>query len=159
MKPSRGSFLDEKQSRRLGVEVWDSTRRPRGRGQVCPPPSWAPRSSTNVLLLLYILLYPRNIRGSHKTTFTPLQPSIPVRSHLGAFSSDLPEGESITVGFYINTMASPMKHEQFTTDFWVHIYQLDGIFSLFDSQYKVLLDVLGDLFDAILFCGVLAELR
>ena len=26
--------------------------------------------------------------------------------------------------------------------------------SLFDSQYHVLLDVLGDLFDVILFCGV-----
>src|SRR3990170_599762 len=60
---------------------------------------------------LYILLYPENIRGSHKTTFPPPQPSVPVRSHLGAFFGDLPEGESITEGFYINTIASPMKRE------------------------------------------------
>ena len=33
------------------------------------------------------------------------------------------------------------------------------LLSLFDSQYKVLLDVLGDLFDVILFCGVFAEIR
>ena len=31
--------------------------------------------------------------------------------------------------------------------------------SLFDSQYKVLLDVLGDLFYVILFRGVFAEIR
>ena len=31
MKPSRGSFLEQTQSRRLGVEVRDATRRPRGR--------------------------------------------------------------------------------------------------------------------------------
>ena len=60
---------------------------------------------------LYILLYPKNMRGSHETTFPPPQPSVPVRSHLGAFSADLPEGESITEGFYINTIASPMMCE------------------------------------------------
>ena len=54
-----------------------------------------------------------------------------MRSHLGAFSGDLMEGELITEGF----------------------------FSLFDSQYKVLLDVLGAVFDVILFCGVFAEIR
>ena len=60
---------------------------------------------------LYILLYPRSIRKSHETTFPPLQPSVPMRSHLGAFSGNLSEGESITEGFYINTIASPMKRE------------------------------------------------
>ena len=82
-----------------------------------------------------------------------------MRSHLGAFSGDLSEGESITEGFYINTIASPMKREYFTTDLWVHRFYLHGLFSLFDSQYKVLLDVLGDLFDVIFFCGVFAEIR
>ena len=111
------------------------------------------------IFLLYILIYPKNFRESHETTFPPPQPSIPVRSHLGTFSGILPEGDSITEGFYINTIASPMKREQFTIDLRVHSQQLDGFFSLFDSQYKVLLDVLGDLFDVILFCGVFAEIR
>ena len=34
-KPSRGSFLEQTQSRRLGVEVKEATRQPRGR-RVCP---------------------------------------------------------------------------------------------------------------------------
>ena len=36
---------------------------------------------------------------------------------------------------------------------------VSGFFSLFDSQYHVLLYVLGDLSDVILFCGVFAEIR
>ena len=65
----------------------------------------------NYFFCLYILLYPGNIEGSHETTFPPPQPSVPMRSHLGAFSGDLSEGESITEGFYINTIASLMKCE------------------------------------------------
>ena len=34
MKPSRGSFLEQTQSRRLGVEVKEATRRPRGSHEV-----------------------------------------------------------------------------------------------------------------------------
>ena len=75
-------------------------RAPHPRGPHGAPPTYFFR--------LYILLYPKNIRGSHETTFPPPQPSVPVRSHLGAFSGDLPEGESIMEGFYINTIASPM---------------------------------------------------
>ena len=62
-------------------------------------------------LRLYILIYPENIREHHGTLFPPPQPSVPVRSHLGAFSGAPPEGASITEGFYINTIASSMKCE------------------------------------------------
>ena len=58
----------------------------RAQGVGAPPPSWAPRSSTDVLLSpIYILLYPRNIRETHETTFPPPQHSVPMRSHLGPF--------------------------------------------------------------------------
>ena len=77
--------------------------RPHPRGPLIAPPTYFFR--------LYILLYTENIQGSHETTCPPPQPSVPVRSHLGAFSGDLPEGESITEGFYINTIASPMMCE------------------------------------------------
>ena len=76
---------------------------PHPRGPLIAPPTYFFR--------LYILLYPENIQGSHETTFPPTQPSVPVRSHLGAFSGAPPEGESIMQGFYINTMASPMMRE------------------------------------------------
>ena len=92
------------------------------RQEGAPPPSWAPRSSTDVLLPPIYTHIPENIQEHHETLFPPPQPSVPVRSHLGAFLDDLPEGESITEGFYINTIASPMKRELFTTDLRVHSY-------------------------------------
>ena len=61
--------------------------------------------------LLYIPTYPENIRDRAKTLFPPPQPSVHVRSHLGAFSGAPPEGALITEGFYINTIASPMMCE------------------------------------------------
>ena len=64
----------------------------RAQGVGAPPPSWAPWSSTDLLLSpIYILLYPENTQGSHETTFPPPQPYVPVRSHLGAFSGAPPE--------------------------------------------------------------------
>ena len=90
MKPSGGSFLEQTQSRRLGVDVKEATRWPRGRRA---------------------LVYPKNIHEHHETLFPPPQPSIPGRSHLVAFSGTPSEGESIMEGFYINTIASPMMCE------------------------------------------------
>ena len=124
---------------------------PHPRGPLVAPPTY--------FFLLYIPMYPETTEKHHETLFPPPQPSVPVRSHLGAFSGALPEGESITEGFYINTIVSPMMCEQFTTDLRVHSYQLDGFFSLIGSQYKVLLDSLGYLFDGIFFCGVVVEIR
>ena len=72
-------------------------------GPVVAPPTYFFR--------LYILIYPENTQERHETLFPPPQPSVPVRSHLGAFSGAPPEGESITEGFYINTIASPMMCE------------------------------------------------
>ena len=57
----------------------------------------------------------------------------------------------------MNTIASPMKREYFTADLRVHSYYLDGFFSLFGSQYRVLLDSLRDLFDVILFAVCLSR--
>ena len=110
MKSLWWSFLDRKQTRRLGVEVRNTTRHPRGRG-AGPHPRGPLGAPPTYFFRLYILLHPRNIRGSHETTFPPPQPSVPVRSHLGAFSGDLSEGELIMKGLYINTIASPMKRE------------------------------------------------
>ena len=77
--------------------------RPHPRGPLIAPPTY--------FFLLYISRYPENIQEHHETLFPLPQPSVPVRSHLGAFSGALPEGASITEGFYIDTIASPMMCE------------------------------------------------
>ena len=76
-----------------------------------PPPSWAPRCSTNVLLPPIYTYVPQTIRYGAKNLIPPPQPSVPVRSHLGACSGAPLKGASITEGFYINTIVLPMKCE------------------------------------------------
>ena len=116
MKPSGELFLEQTQSRRLGVDVKEAARKPRGRGRVYPPgralhPRGPPVAPPTYSFLLYIPTYPQTIRYGAKNLIPPPQPSVPVRSHLGAFSGAPPEGASITEGFYINTIAPPMKCE------------------------------------------------
>ena len=166
MKPSRELFWNKCDPEDL---EWTSrNHREVHEAGGAPTPLGAPSpivAQPTYFFLLYILIYPKNIQEHHETLFPPLQPSVPKRSHLGAFSGAPPKGASITEGLYINSMAPPMMCEQFTSDLWVHSQQLDGFFffslslSLFGSQYKVLLDSLGDLFDVIFFCGVFVEIR
>ena len=69
MKPSGAIFLEQMQTWRLGVEVKQQARRPRGCParplQVgAPPPSWAPRASTDLLLPPIYTHVPWNYRGA-----------------------------------------------------------------------------------------------
>ena len=69
MKPSETRFTHQIRSRRLGPYVKTQKRRPRGRGrahphQARPPPSWAPRSSTDLLLPPIHTHIPRNQPGA-----------------------------------------------------------------------------------------------
>ena len=105
MKPSGELFLEQTWSRWLGVDVKKEARRPRDREARLPP--WArphPRgplaAPLTYFFLLYICIYPKNFQEHHKNLLQPPQPSVPKRSHLGAFSGAPPEGESITEGFY-----------------------------------------------------------
>ena len=77
--------------------------RPLSRGHLGQPPTY--------FFLLYIPMYPENIRTSHENLIPPPQPSVSARSHLRAFVGAPPEGESTTEGFYINTIAFPMSCE------------------------------------------------
>ena len=104
------------------IRVRGVTRNPHGRG-ACPTPwarpppwahppaSWAPRSSTDVLLPpIYTYVSPYD-QGGAKNLIPPPQPSVSTRSQLGACSGAPLEGASTTEGFYINTIAPPMKCE------------------------------------------------
>ena len=106
-----------------------------------PHPRGPHRAPPTYFFHLYILLYPKNIQGGHETTFPPQQPAVPVRSHLGAFSGAPPKGESITEGFYINTIASPMMCEQFRQTFGsIVISQMASSLSLFlNTQFSLIL--------------------
>lgn len=61
--------------------------------------------------LLYIPTYPEAIQEHHENLIPPLQPFVSARSHLGAFTGILLEGESTMEGLSINTKASPMSYE------------------------------------------------
>ena len=68
MKPSGTWFSERTWSRRLGPYVKQPTGKPRGRGRAYPPrarppPSWAPRCSTDVLLPP---IYPRTPERSER---------------------------------------------------------------------------------------------
>ena len=118
-------------------------------------PRGPPVAPPTYFFLLYIPTYPQTIRYGAKNLIPPPQLSVSMRSHLGAGSGAPPERAVITEGFYIITIPSSMKCEQFTSDLRVHSQQLDGFFSLFGSQYRVLPFSCGDLFDVIFFlrCG------
>ena len=73
------------------------------RGAHVAPPTY--------FFLLYIPTYPQTIRDGAKNLIPLPQPSVSARSHLGACSGAPPERASTTEGFYINTIASPMKCE------------------------------------------------
>ena len=63
MKPSGEWFLEQTQSRRLGVDVTKQSRKPWGK-EARPPPSWAPRGSTNLLLSPIYTHIPRKHQGA-----------------------------------------------------------------------------------------------
>ena len=90
-----------------GHEVGGRAYRPRRalhpRGPPVAPPTYS--------FLLYIPTYPQTIRYGAKNLIPPPQLSVSTRYHLGAYSGAPPAGASITEGFYINTIASPMKCE------------------------------------------------
>ena len=109
-------FLEGKQPGRPGVHVRGSTRKPRGRGCAHPPgralhPRGPLVAPLTYFFRLYIPTYPRQIKYGAKNLIPPPQLSVSMRSHLGACSGAPPEGASITEGFYINTIAPPMKCE------------------------------------------------
>ena len=116
MKPSGAIFLDK---RNPGDLEWRSSNergdhegarrapyrwaRPYPRGPLERPPTY--------FFLLYITTYPENIQEHHENLIPPPQPSVSVRSHLGAFADAPLEGESTTEGLYIISKAFPISCE------------------------------------------------
>ena len=118
MKPSQGFFLEQTQSRRLGVDIKEAARRTRGR-VARPPPLWAPRSSTNLLLSpIYTHIpwkHPREPRDHFSTAATFCTREIP---SLGLFR--LSAGGGIDHGGLLH------QHHSLSDDVWVVYHRPSG---------------------------------
>ena len=105
MKPSGELFLEWKQSRRLGVDVREASRKPRGREARLPP--WARPHPHGPLvasltdffrLYIYISIYPKNIGERNRSGVPPLQASVATKNQSGPCSGTLPEWGTLTGG-------------------------------------------------------------
>ena len=103
MKPSGELFLERKQSRRLGVDVREASRKPRGREARHTP--WTrphPRGPLVAPLTdffrLYMSIYPKNIGEQNRSGVPPPQASVATKNQSGPCSGTLPEGGSLTGG-------------------------------------------------------------
>jgi hypothetical protein len=101
MKPSGALFLERMWSRRLGVEVKEASRLPRGWG---PPTRHAPLSRGPLerpptdFFHLYKSIYPKNIEDDNTSRVPPPQASVASKNLSGARYGTLPEGGSLTGG-------------------------------------------------------------
>ena len=103
MKPSGELFLEQTQSMRLGVDIREATRWPRGREARLPP--WARPHPLGPLVApltdffrLYISIYPKNIEEHNRSGVPPPQASVATKNQSGPYSGTLPEGGSLTGG-------------------------------------------------------------
>ena len=96
-KPSGKLFLEQKQSRELGVQAREASRRPRDRGRALHSrgPLVAPPTD---FFHLYIPIYPKNTEANNRAGVPPPQASVATKNLSGAHSGTLPERGSHTGG-------------------------------------------------------------
>ena len=118
----------------------------------CPPILWAPWESTDLLLpAIYTHVPRKHQKRPRKTISTAVTfcirkiPSWSLRRH--------------SAGGGINHGGPLHQHPCPSDELWVVYHRRlgDGFFSLFDSQYQVLLDLLGHLFNVTLFAVCLSR--
>ena len=103
MKPSGELVLERKQSRRLGVDVREASRKPRGR-EARPTPLGVPHPHGPIaapltdFFRLYISIYPKNIGEQNRSGVPPPQASVATKNQSGPCSGTLSEGGSLTSG-------------------------------------------------------------
>ena len=97
MKPSGEFFLERKQSRRLGVDVREASRWPRGR-EARPHPRGPLVAPLTDFFRLYMSIYPKNIGEQNRSGVPPPQASLATKNQSGPYSGTLPEGGSFTGG-------------------------------------------------------------
>ena len=97
MKPSGELFFERKQSRRLGVDVREASRKPRGR-EARPNPRGPLVAPLTYFFRLYISIYPKTFGEQNRSGVPAPQASVATKTQSGPCSGTLPEGESLTSG-------------------------------------------------------------
>ena len=97
MKPSEKLFLEQKQSRELGVQAREASRRPQDRGRALHThgPLVAPLTD---FFHLYMSIYPENLWEQNRSGVPPPQASVATKNQSGPYSGTLSEGGSVTGG-------------------------------------------------------------
>ena len=103
MKPSGELFLEWKQSRRLGVDVREASRKPRGmEARLAPLGAPHPRGPLVAPLTdffrLYISIYPKNIEEQNRLGVPPPQASIATENQSRNIPAPCRRGESLSGG-------------------------------------------------------------
>ena len=102
-KPPGELFVEQTQSRRLGVDVREATSWPRGSRArptpwACPHPHGPLVVPLTDFFHLYIPIYPENIQEHNRSGVPPPQASVATKNQSGPCSGTLPEGGSLTGG-------------------------------------------------------------
>src|SRR4051812_25506939 len=116
MNPLGELFLERKQSRRLGVDVREASRWPRGREARLPP--WAcphPRGPLAALLAdffrLYMSIYPENPREHNRSGVPPRQASVTTGNQSRHVPAPCRRGEPSPVAIFIIPTLSMTRME------------------------------------------------
>ena len=119
MKPSGELFLERKQSRRLGVEVKEALRWPRGREARLPPwarhpPSWPLMAPLTDFFRLYMSIYPKNIGEHNRSGVPPPQASVAIENQSRPVPAPCGRGNPSPVAIFIIPALSMTRREYFT---------------------------------------------
>ena len=102
MKPSGELFLERKQSRRLGVDVREASRKPRGREARPTPNAPHPRGPLVAPLTdffrLYMSIYPKNTEEHNRLGVLPPQASVATENQSRPVPAPCQRGESLSGG-------------------------------------------------------------
>ena len=97
MKPSGELFLEQTQSRRLGVNVKQQTRKPRGR-EVRPHPRGPLVAPLTNFFRLYMSIYPKNIGEQNRSGDPPPEASLATENQYRPVMAPCRRGESLSDG-------------------------------------------------------------
>ena len=112
MKPSGELFSEQTQSRRLGVDVKEATRRPGGRearpGGRRAPTLVAPLTD---FFRLYMSIYPKNIEEHHETLVPSPEASIGIENQSRPVPAPCRRGNPSPVAIFIISALSMTRRE------------------------------------------------